>query len=107
MGRYGENPPNHKRCGIVRLDVAEETLWGGVSSSRPYAALYLEGYFMFDDSIVKTPFPDGVKFILLDNVNMEVCFADDCENVPYFLLIRRLSAFLLRLVCLLIHRKMF
>ena len=76
------------------IDIAEEALRSDVSAVGKYASLDLQGYLVFRYGVVKAPLTLGVKTILLDALNTEVCLTDDREHVPYFLWFCPLRAFL-------------
>lgn len=78
-----------------------------MATSRPYAALNFQGYLILWYRIIKPPFTYRVEFVLLDTLNVQVCMAYNCENVPYLWLFRRISAFLCLYVTLLIHKNKF
>ena len=64
-----------------------------MSAISPYTTVNLNRYFVLRDSEVKPPFTYRVEFVLLDTLNVQVCMAYNCENVPYLWLFRRISAF--------------
>lgn len=70
---------------------------------RPYSSLHFEGYLIFWECVIKSPPPIGVELVLLDALHPQVGLAYNREDIPYWHLIRRLSAFLCAPYNLLIH----
>lgn len=101
--RDTKHTPPHKCSCIVFVNISEKALWSCVPSSCPYTAFYFEGYFVLWYCVIKPPHTFRVEAIFFDTLNAQVGFAYNREDINYFLLICRLSAFLLRLVCLFAH----
>lgn len=103
LGREFKHNPTESGRLVEFSHISNIPLCPVVSPVRPNATINLNGDFILRYREVKSPPPFGVELVLLDALHPQVGLAYNREDIPYWRLIRRLSAFLCVPYNLLVH----